>query len=1002
MEILEEEYAIGLDLGTTFSCIGAYRKGTVEIIPNKNGEKITPSVVIFNNDSSILVGEETREFLVKNYDSCIYEIKRLIGRKFTDEEVQLELKKLPFKIIKANSCDSPEVEIKVNGETKTYNPIEISSFIIKKMVKHAENYLNKSINKLVITVPAYFNDSQRKLTRQAAEMAGLKVLRIINEPTAAALSYGFDKTNDINEKILVFDLGGGTFDVSILSLKKEEKDENYLSFTVLGTSGDTQLGGEDFDNVLVNYFLEKRKDIEEKIRDDKKALKRLKVSCENIKKILSTSEATILRISDFFNNQDLQEPITRIEFETRCNHLFKKIENSLDEALRVTKLSKKDIKEIIMVGGSTRIPKVKELVKNYFPRCKINDSINPDEAVAYGATLEAEKILHNKDLSITNFHLFDITPLSLGTDVKNSSDDPEIQKEGDEMSIIIKRGTPIPTFNEQTYFTSYDNQTAMKMNIFEGEKKYTKYNHLLKRSEITGLAKRDKGKTKVKVTFDIDINGILNVIAKELTDDDKGQTLNLTIKNDEISLTPEQMEEFKKKNIEIFNKIKLDSKYDYTSLKGTLKKYKDSFEKSDDDDDKIIYLSNYNQTLEDFISLLDKNFDNETVLEKYYLYIKELFLSYVEILKLGVDRGEQKTIAENIQKYVKIFIDKSTGYLNDLIEILNKLTQKKKYKVFFYNIIISILEELNNCGKESIKDNKPFCKYHSLIYFEQAKSYYEKYLSNIDESLLKEKEMNSLKKQKTIFIDYIKYINTGAIVLLDECFRGGYLVSDQLMSSGRGITNDLKFFNIGNIENNIERCKIVLTNYERVLSTIQTENQANEREAICIANIIKLNQILGYLKSKSKNLLMLAKRCNFIIEKDHLDKEKEWCKEFYKFYVILNDMEKANPDEEFQEIFNRIRKSHGDIFDEINDIFNTKSTEEFIKYILEKHPFKNIKTEISKGRNLKVYNTELVRYLFEQYQPDNYTHSPEDEKSELNYCIAHEISKKLSNALTKY
>jgi hypothetical protein len=324
------------------------------------------------------------------------------------------------------------------------------------------------------------------------------------------------------------------------------------------------------------------------------------------------------------------------------------------------------------------------------------------------------------------------------------------------------------------------------------------------------------------------------------------------------------------------------------------------------------------------------------------------------------------------------------------------------YTVFFYNIIISILEELNNCGKESIKDNKPFCKYHSLIYFEQAKSYYEKYLSNIDESLLKEKEMNSLKKQKTIFIDYIKYINTGAIVLLDECFRGGYLVSDQLMSSGRGITNDLKFFNIGNIENNIERCKIVLTNYERVLSTIQTENQANEREAICIANIIKLNQILGYLKSKSKNLLMLAKRCNFIIEKDHLDKEKEWCKEFYKFYVILNDIEKANPDEEFQEIFNRIRKSHGDIFDEINDIFNTKSTEEFIKYILEKHPFKNIKTEISKGRNLKVYNTELVRYLFEQYQPDNYTHSPEDEKSELNYCIAHEISKKLSNALTKY
>ena len=350
MEQLEEEYAIGLDLGTTFSCIGVYRKGGVEIIPNRNGEKTTPSVVIIN-DSNILVGEETTDFLVKNYDSCIYEVKRLIGRKFDDEEVQKEISKLPFKIIKGIQENSADIEVTVKGKKVTYSPVEISSFIIKKMVKNAEVYLKKKINKLVITVPAYFNDSQRKLTKQAAELVGLKVIRVINEPTAAALSYGFDKKQNFNEKILVFDLGGGTFDVSILALTKEIDNQNKLSFKVLGTSGDTQLGGEDFDNVLVNFFLKKRKENEKEIRQDKKALKRLKVACENIKKILSISTSTTLRINNLFNNQDLNEVITRDNFEESCKDLFKKINDSLDEALIKSEIKKSEIHEIILVGG---------------------------------------------------------------------------------------------------------------------------------------------------------------------------------------------------------------------------------------------------------------------------------------------------------------------------------------------------------------------------------------------------------------------------------------------------------------------------------------------------------------------------------------------------------------------------------------------------------------------------------------------------------------------------
>ena len=1021
MEQLEGEYAIGLDLGTTFSCIGVYRKGGVEIIPNRNGEKTTPSVVIIN-DSNILVGEETTDFLVKNYDSCIYEVKRLIGRKFDDEEVQKEISKLPFKIIKGIQENSADIEVTVKGKKVTYSPVEISSFIIKKMVKNAEVYLKKKINKLVITVPAYFNDSQRKLTKQAAELVGLKVIRVINEPTAAALSYGFDKKQNFNEKILVFDLGGGTFDVSILALTKEIDNQNKLSFKVLGTSGDTQLGGEDFDNVLVNFFLKKRKENEKEIRQDKKALKRLKVACENIKKILSISTSTTLRINNLFNNQDLNEVITRDNFEESCKDLFKKINDSLDEALIKSEIKKSEIHEIILVGGSTRIPKVKQLVKDYFPDSNINDSINADEAVAYGATLAAEKILYNKDELISNFHLLDIIPLSLGTDIKNNSDNLEIQKEGCEMSIIIKRGTTIPTFGTQTYYSATNNQTSMSMNIYEGEKKYVKYNHLLKKSNISGLTKRPKGKTKVIVRFDIDVNGILTVHAKEESEDNNGQTLDLIIKNDELSLSPEKIEELQRKNQELIDKMKnndLAKIEDITNLKNSLRKYQDAFNKSikileekkknneedeDEDDNLMIYKTNFNNTLEEFInsftkSLEKKEFDNETVLEKLYLYTKELFLSYIETLKLKISRGDQIDIIDKIKKYITIFFDKSSGYLNNLLETLKSITTKKKFKIYFYEIIIFSMEKLNELGKEYITSNKQFCKYHSLIYFEQSKSYYDKYLSNIDEALLDAKNLETLNSQKEICNSYIKDINCGAIVLCEESFRGGYLVPEEIISSGRGITNDLRNYSIANIKNNIERCKIVLSNYETALSSIQSENnKLTKKEAICIANIIKLNSILGYTNSKIGTLITLAKRCELIIDNLKIDKNEIWYKEFEKLNKELK--KKQTPEEDYQSLFQNIRRAHTEIFDELDDEFRVNGRKiEFINFILKKHPFKNYENEKQK-RDFNNYNPDLIRYLNEQYQPDNYTPSDQKEKSKVEYCIAHEISKKLSNLLT--
>ena len=638
---MEDDYAIGLDLGTTFSCIGVYKNGGVEIIPNSVGEKITPSIVIFKDDE-ILVGEDTTDVLVKYYDNCLYEVKRLIGLDFSQKNYKEEIEKLPFKVILPTQRNKQaDIEVVINKQKKTYTPTEISSLIIKKMVHNAENYLHKKIKKLVITVPAYFSENQKKLTSQAAEMLNLDVIKIINEPTAAALAYGFTEDQSKDKNILVFDLGGGTFDVSILSFESEKNNKenvNTKNLSVLASSGDMHLGGEDFDNALVDFVIEKQNIDETKIRQNNQAIKRLKVACENIKKNLSISDKTTLRINNILDNVDINLEITKQEFENITQPLIERLKiplnNAIVEAGKKMQTLKKDftkndIDEVILVGGSTRIPKVKEFVKKFFPKKKINDTINPDEAVAYGATLQAEKILYNRDQIISNFHILDITPFSLGIAQKNVSEDKELQKEGLEMSVIIKRGTSLPTENVQTYVTTEDNQTDVEIKIYEGERKYVKYNHLLKKSTISGLSKKPKGKTKISVEFKIDVNGILYVKAIEESEKN-GKKLELTIKNDDISFTNEEMEKMKEK----MEKMSKDVKYkeltqgmDYSNIKTTLKTYQDAYDNcgEEDDENKKIYLDNFNETLEEFIDKFNKDFDNETLLEKYYLYIKQLF-----------------------------------------------------------------------------------------------------------------------------------------------------------------------------------------------------------------------------------------------------------------------------------------------------------------------------------------------------------------------------------------
>ena len=1042
---MEDEYAIGLDLGTTFSCIGVYRNGWVEIIPNRNGEKITPSVVIISNDEKILVGEETTDFLVQNYDSCIYEVKRLIGKEIDDKELDKIQKRLPFTIVRPHGKGNlPEIKIKNNGKTMTYTPVEISSYIIKKMVFNAEKYLNKKISKLVITVPANFTDSQRALTRQAAEALKLKVLRIINEPTAAALAYGFDEKKNLNSNILIFDLGGGTFDVSILSLKKDEKD-NSTSFEVLGTAGDTNLGGEDFDNALVEIVLRKieNKADAERIRADKKALKKLKVACENTKKILSISDKANICINDVMKDLDIIEIIYRNEFESECQPLFNKLIPPIEKAMQMAyekkgKAEEMKIDEVILVGGSTRIPKVKDIVKNYFPNSRINDTINPDEAIAYGATIAAEKMLHNKDDTIKNFSLLDITPISLGTDVQNNDPNPEIQKEGNRMNVIIKRGTHIPVSNYKTYSTVVDNQESMSINIYEGEKKYVKYNHLLKKSTINGLTKRPKGKTKVVIKFDIDVNGILNVEAKEESTDGNGQVLNLMIKNDEISLTNKEMEELKKKMetlLDKFGEKGKENKNDYINIKGILKKYKEAFDKcnqakknkkkknddeedeDEEEDERIIYIKNYYTTLEEFINKFDKNFDNETVLYKFYLYIKDLFERYLDALKLDLDKGDKKHIFGKINEYIQIFIDKSSGYLNELLEVLSGL-KKVKNKVKFYQIIVFVIGKLNELGKNCIISDKPFCKYHSLMYFELSHSYFEKYFpkksdteppsgtttTNEEEdrenmAILGDNELDTLKKESKSCLEYINDIKSGAILLCEEFLKKNTLIKNEIIqSSDRGITSQVKQHNIANLDRmNRDNRKIFLANYEKLLSQIQITDDFTKKEAICIANIIKIcYSISEDFASKTRYLLYLAKRCETIVEHLQLDKNEDWYKEFNELYTKLKVFE---PKEQvYQELLTEMKDKYPDVFKNLDDNFRKLAPQKFIKYILETHPYKDY--EKDKDRDFGTVNPDLLLFLLKKYLPDNYNYTANKEESKLKHCIVQEISKKLNSLYT--
>merc|ERR1711884_569963 len=580
---------IGIDLGTTYSCVGVYKDGRVEIIANDQGNRITPSYVAFTEEGERLIGDAAKNQLTSNPKNTIFDAKRLIGRTWGEKSVQSDKKFFPFSLVEQKG--KPHVQVSVNGKKETFAPEEISAMVLTKMKDTAETYLGKKVTHAVVTVPAYLNDAQRASTKDAGTIAGLNVMRIINEPTAAAIAYGLDKKEG-EKNILVFDLGGGTFDVSMLTI-------DGGVFEVVSTNGDTHLGGEDFDQRVMDYFMKLyKKKTGKDIRKNDRSVQKLRREVEKAKRALSSAHQAKVEIESFFEGEDFSETLTRAKFEELNMDLFRSTMVPVKKVIEDGDMSKDEIDEIVLVGGSTRIPKVQQLVKEYFGGKEPSRGINPDEAVAYGAAVQGG-ILSGAGDELSDVVLLDVCPLSMG-----------IETVGGVMTKIITRNTVVPTKKQQIFSTASDNQQTVTIQVFEGERTMTKDNHVLGKFDLTGIPAAPRGVPQIEVTFEIDVNGILRVSAEEKGSNNKES---ITIKNDDNRLSPEDIERMikeaeERKEEDEAAKARVDAKNELEGLAYSMKNQVNDKEKlggklSEEDKEAIT------TACDEAISWLDSNQD---------------------------------------------------------------------------------------------------------------------------------------------------------------------------------------------------------------------------------------------------------------------------------------------------------------------------------------------------------------------------------------------------------